>query len=77
MRYLVVFEKPTTDERGEQSDFGAYSPDLPGVYAVGSTFEEVQQLIHEAIDFHIESLHELGLPAPQPWASEYHDIAVA
>jgi predicted RNase H-like HicB family nuclease len=41
-------------------------PDLPGCIAVGETLEEVQQLIREAIVFHLEGLKENGLPIPEP-----------
>ena len=59
MRYAVVIEK------GEKS-FGAYVPDLPGCIAVGTTVEEVKQLITEAIPLHLESLREEGQPIPEP-----------
>lgn len=62
MRYLVVIEQGPTS-------FGAYVPDLPGCVAVGSTREEVTTLIHEAIEFHIESLKADGQPVPQPSSS--------
>jgi predicted RNase H-like HicB family nuclease len=59
MKYGVVIEK------GETS-YGAYVPDLPGCVAVGESLEEVEQLIREAIQFHIEGLREEGLPVPEP-----------
>jgi predicted RNase H-like HicB family nuclease len=59
MKYGVVIEK------GETS-YGAYVPDLPGCIAVGKTLEEVEQLIREAVQFHIEGLQEEGLPIPEP-----------
>jgi predicted RNase H-like HicB family nuclease len=59
MRYMVVIE------RGETS-WGAHVPDLPGCIAVGETRAEVVQLIREAIDLHIESLRQDGLPVPPP-----------
>jgi predicted RNase H-like HicB family nuclease len=59
MKYGVVIE------RGETS-YGAYVPDLPGCVAVGETLEEVEQLIREAVQFHIEGLQEEGLPVPEP-----------
>ena len=59
MRYAVIVEKgPTT--------FGAYVPDLPGCIAVGDSKEEVLQLIHEAIEFHLEGLRDDGQPIPTP-----------
>lgn len=59
MEYLVVIE------RGPSS-FGAYVPDLPGCVAVGETRQEVEALIREAIEFHIEGLREEGQPLPEP-----------
>ena len=52
-------------ERGERS-FGAWVPDLPGCVAVGKTVEEVERLIREAIEFHIEGLVTGGEPVPEP-----------
>ena len=69
MRYAVVVEK------GETS-FGAYVPDLPGCVATAETKEEVLQLIHEAIEFHVEGLREDGQPIPEPSSSiEYVEVA--
>jgi predicted RNase H-like HicB family nuclease len=62
MQYTVIIEK------GETS-FGAYVPDLPGCVAVGETKEEAKQLIHEAIEFHLEGMREEGLTIPQPASS--------
>lgn len=59
MRYAVIIEE------GETS-YGAYVPDLPGCVAVGDSFEEVRELIGEAIQFHLEGLREDGIPPPQP-----------
>ena len=59
MKYLVVIEHGPTS-------FGAYVPDLPGCVAVGETQAEVTNLIHEAIEFHVEGLKADGQPVPQP-----------
>ena len=59
MKYAVVIER-----KGDT--FGAYVPDLPGCVAVGDSIEEVEQLIQEAIGFHLEGLQEDGLPIPEP-----------
>jgi predicted RNase H-like HicB family nuclease len=58
-KYAVVIEQ------GETS-FGAYVPDLPGCVAVGSSREEVELLIAEAIALHLESLRQHGEPVPAP-----------
>lgn len=69
MQYLVVIEKGL-------SSYGAYVPDLPGCIAVGETRLEVTRLIHEAMEFHIESLQDDGQTVPQP-ASQAELIDVA
>jgi len=57
--YTVIFE------RGEHS-WGAYVPDLPVCMAAGQTREEVEKLIREAIQMHIEDLRATGEPVPEP-----------
>ena len=60
MQYAVIIEKETT------SDWSAYLPDLPGCVAVAKTREEVQRLIREAIEIHLEGMREDGEPIPEP-----------
>jgi predicted RNase H-like HicB family nuclease len=62
MKYVVVYEKSSTG-------WAAYVPDLPGVITTGKTKEETQQLIREAIEFHLEGLREDDLPIPESSAS--------
>ena len=62
MRYLVVVEDAA-------SSFGTYVPDLPGCVAVASSRDEVMQLIHEAIELHLEDHREQGLAVPAPYSS--------
>ena len=70
MRFALIIEK------GETS-FGAYVPDLPGCIAAAETKEEVQRLIHEAIEFHVEGLREDGQPIPKPSSSiEYVEVGL-
>ena len=52
-------------ERG-QTSYGAYVPDLPGCVAVGESLAEVETLIREAIEFHVEGLRGEGQPVPEP-----------
>jgi predicted RNase H-like HicB family nuclease len=61
MRYAVVIEKAA-------GNYSAYVPDLPGCVATGDTPEEANRNILAAIRFHLEGLHEDGLPAPSPSA---------
>lgn len=69
MRYAIVIEKA-------EGNFSAYVPDLPGRVATGATVQEVEAEIREAIAFHIEGLHEDGLPVP-PGASQVEYVEVA
>ena len=62
MQYLVVIERGPTS-------FGAYVPDLPGCVAVAESQTEVETLIREAIEFHIEGLRDEGRPLPEPTSS--------
>ena len=59
MRYAIVVEKAG-------NNYSAYVPDLPGCVATGSTIEETEREIREAIELHIERMMEDGLPIPQP-----------
>lgn len=58
--YVVVFEGD------EQSEYSVYCPDLPGVVAAGSTREETEALMREAIAEHIAILRETGQAVPEP-----------
>lgn len=58
-RYAIVVEDAGTN-------FAAYVPDLPGCVATGETPAEVERLIREAIELHLEGLAEDGLPIPEP-----------
>jgi predicted RNase H-like HicB family nuclease len=45
--------------------WAAYVPDLPGCVTTGSTLEETEQNIREAIAGHIKTLLEFGEPVPK------------
>ena len=69
MRYAIVIEKA-------KSNYAAYVPDLPGCVATGATVEEIERLIREAIEIHVEGLRADGLPIPEPSSRvEYVDVA--
>lgn len=69
MKYLVVVEDG-------DSSFGAYVPDLPGCIAVACSRSEVMELIHDAIELHLEDLKDQGLEVPVPHSSpELIDVA--
>jgi predicted RNase H-like HicB family nuclease len=58
--YAVVIE------RASDGGYGVWSPDLPGVVALGDTEAEALQEMRQAIQFHLDGLREDGLPIPQP-----------
>ena len=57
-KFLIIIER--TEE-----NYSAYSPDLPGCVATGSTKEEVRKNMVLAIEMHIEGLLEDNLPIPE------------
>jgi len=57
-RYLIVIEATSTG-------YSAYSPDLPGCVATGSTRAEVEREMQDAIEFHIEGLRSAREKIPQ------------
>lgn len=61
-KYLIVIERAG-------NNYSAYSPDLPGCIATGSTREEAEERMHEAMEMHIRGLIEDGLPLPPPHAT--------
>lgn len=70
-RILVIIEK------GENS-YGAYSPDVPGCVAVGDTREEVEVLMREALQFHLQMMREENLSLPESLSfAEYMDIPLS
>jgi len=68
-RYAIVIEKAA-------ANYAAYVPDLPGCIATGSSVEEAERLLREAIAIHLEGLKEDGLPIPEPSSVvEYVEIS--
>jgi predicted RNase H-like HicB family nuclease len=68
-KYLVVVEKTDTG-------YSAYSPDLDGCVATGSTREEVEGQMQEAIEFHLEGMTRNGEPIPEPHTySRYVEVS--
>jgi len=62
MKYLIVIERTATG-------YSAYSPDLPGCIATGSTREEVEREMNDALAFHLDGLKAEGLAIPEPSSS--------
>lgn len=57
--YAIIYGQTNTG-------WSAHVPDLPGLAAVGSTFEETKQLMSEALELHLRSMMEDGDPIPEP-----------
>ena len=53
MHYAVVIEKADLN-------YSAHVPDLPGCIATGTSIQQVEAEIREAIEFHIDVLRENG-----------------
>ena len=62
MKYSVQIEKTP-------NNYAAYVPDLPGCVATGTSREELQEEIREAIEFDLEGMREDGDPVPEPRAT--------
>jgi predicted RNase H-like HicB family nuclease len=58
--YLIIYEQ------GEDGGWGAYSPDVDGVVAVGASRDEVERRMSQAMTAHLVVLREEGHPTPQP-----------
>ena len=58
-KYLIVVEETKTG-------FSAFSPDLDGCIATGKTKKEVESLMKESMQFHLEGMKEDGFLAPAP-----------
>lgn len=58
--YLVIYEQ------AEDGGWGAHSPDLEGVFALGDSREEVEARMAEALAAHLDYLRERGSAVPEP-----------
>lgn len=56
-KFLVIVEETETG-------YSAYAPDLPGCVATGKTKSQVEHVMSEAIEFHLEGLREDDEPLP-------------
>ena len=69
MKYLIVIEKTGTG-------YSAYSPDIPGCVATGTTRDDAEREMKSAVAFHIEGLKSEGIALPTPHSSSlYIDIS--
>ena len=64
-RYLILIEPTYTG-------FSAYSPDVPGCVATAQSRSEIEQVMRDAIEFHLEGLRASGQPLPTPSTSAFY-----
>jgi len=58
-KYLIVIEKTA-------NNLSAFSPDLPGCVATGTSQSEVEDRMRDAIRMHLDGMREDGLAIPEP-----------
>ena len=68
LEYAVVFEQTP-------NNYCAYAPDVPGCISTGKTWEHMQEMMKEALTFHLEFMLEDGDPLPYPQMSLEEAIA--
>ena len=61
-KYLIIIERTSTG-------FSAYSHDVDGCVAVGTTKKECEKNMREAFQYHIEFKLEKGYEIPKPKSS--------
>ncbi len=61
----IVFRYPIIIEKSKHN-YSAYSPDLPGCVATGSTINETLSRMRSAIKFHLEGLRKEGCEILRP-----------
>ena len=59
-QYLVIYEQ------AEDGSWGAQSPDVEGVFALGTSRAEVEDRMTEALAAHLKYLRDEGEPIPEP-----------
>ena len=64
-KYFVVIEKA-------ESNYSAFSPDLPGCITVGSTIDETVSFMKEAIELYLEGIVEEGEAIPLSKSLRYY-----
>jgi predicted RNase H-like HicB family nuclease len=58
--YLVIYEQ------AEDGGWGAHSPDVEGVFALGASRANVEARMAEALAAHLAYLRTRGEPVPEP-----------
>ncbi|WGS49776.1 type II toxin-antitoxin system HicB family antitoxin [Paraburkholderia sp. D15] len=64
---------PIAIEAGDkQHAFGVVVPDIPGCFAAGDTLEEAYENVKAAIESHLDTLLDEGMPLPQAGKLDEH-----
>jgi predicted RNase H-like HicB family nuclease len=58
--YLVIYEQ------AEDGGWGAHSPDVEGIFALGVSRKEVEERVAEALAAHLDLVRERGDELPEP-----------
>lgn len=59
------------------NNYSSYAPDVPGCVATGHTVEETVNSMREALQFHLELMHEEGDPLPKSTSlCEYVEVEI-
>jgi predicted RNase H-like HicB family nuclease len=69
-RYIVLIEKT-------EDGYNASVPALPGCVAMADTKKETEDLIYQAILFHIEGMREEGMEIPEESETEVETMMFA
>jgi predicted RNase H-like HicB family nuclease len=70
MKYVVVVEP------GESGYYTAHAPAVPGCWSQGKDLQEAIANFKEALELHISSLMEDGLPLPENRGIEVNVVEV-
>jgi predicted RNase H-like HicB family nuclease len=67
--YLVVYEK-------SQSNWSAFSPDIPGCGSLGDTLEDTRTNMREAMELYLNETAKAGEPMPNASATsvDFHEF---
>ncbi|MDE2940323.1 MAG: type II toxin-antitoxin system HicB family antitoxin [Chloroflexota bacterium] len=57
VRYVVVYQESA-------NNYCAFLPDFPGCVSAGQTWQEIQGIVREALEFHIEGMIQHGDTLP-------------
>lgn len=63
---------PVVIHKDPRSSYGVTVPDLPGCFSGGETLDEAVRNAREAIEMHLEALHDAKQPLPPPTSMERH-----